>query len=829
MPSPPNWPSEPAAKRPASPPPAETTAILPRNDDLIPVVTTSPFSVATMAWQLRPPQDSLTVIVKGTFDLVPGGRARPREESDLATGDLHVDGDPNKSLIYASDFAVIKPKADVTLTGHARPRGGSATAMQVIFRFNAEQGGFERAIVAIGDRRWQRKLLDVAPTDPEPFSAMPLVHERAFGGPLVDANPLGVGHKAEPGLDGITRLPNLELAGRLIMSPGDSPPPAAVGPIPPLWKQRWSRLGTYGDRWFRTRWPYFPEDFDPAFFQAAPEEQQVPHLRGDEPFELVGVHAELPTLAGRLPGLRARCFAKRTAAAGGGFGEIPLRLDTAAFDADAMAVNLVWRGLLEVSDDDAPEIEHLFVMHEELDAAPAAVEEAHARYLAALRAAEVVAETPGEQAAAANDAAPPAQGADDHAPAGDTAPGNAAARGADPSEEQEPPDVEKAIEARQAELLQKLRAEGIPEEELTGTPPPVPPPPSPEAIAEQLRESGAEEDDIAALLKALGPQPEEAEEDNGEAKPAAAEGRARAVALLEAGMPLDDHDFAGADLSGLDFSGRSLVRAHLRDTNLRGAVLAKATLTEAQLGGADLTGAVLAGADLTSADFTGAVLEKAQLDGATLEATRFDEARGPEASFAGARGRAASFTSGTWDGASFAGMHVEDADFTRAAIAGADFRGATLPEVRLYEARGSQAVFDGATMTGARGDGAALPRSSFKAAVLPGSVWEIAVLDEATFDGADLKDASFRRAICRKARFVAADLREAQLVRARLAGAVFLEANLMMASLEKADLTLADLRGANLHAAGLVKATLEHAQLEGALLTQSSIAQQRQP
>ena len=48
----------------------------------------------------------------------------------------------------------------------------------------------------------------------------------------------------------------------------------------------------------------------------------------------------------------------------------PLKKDFAVFDCDAMKLNLVWRGVFEVSDDEAPELETLFIHHESLAAEP---------------------------------------------------------------------------------------------------------------------------------------------------------------------------------------------------------------------------------------------------------------------------------------------------------------------------------------------------------------------------------------------------------------------------------------------------------------------------
>src|SRR6185312_14533064 len=91
--------------------------------------------------------------------------------------------------------------------------------------------GFERSVAVIGDRTWKRSLLGVAPGEPAPFERMPLVHERAFGGPTYAQNPAGTGQGGSP-------LPNLEDPDRPLATPTDSPPPACFAPVSPLWRAR---------------------------------------------------------------------------------------------------------------------------------------------------------------------------------------------------------------------------------------------------------------------------------------------------------------------------------------------------------------------------------------------------------------------------------------------------------------------------------------------------------------------------------------------------------------------------------------------------------------
>lgn len=775
----------------------------PRQSEQIPSTVSGPLHVVTIPWQVKPPQDSLTVIVKGTFLLVPGAPARALDEPDLPVGDLHLDDEPEKSLLYSSDFAIWKPRADVTLTGHAHAVGGSSPAMQVGFRFGDHRQGFDRVLYVFGERRWQKSVISLAPTEPLPFTTIPLVYERAFGGPRWEKNPVGTGYKAAAGPDGVARLPNVELPRELVKAPGDAPAPACFAPIPMLWKARWSKLGTYDKRWFKSRWPYFPEDFDWTFFQSAPEPQRVEWLVGDEPYEITGLFADRPSLSGALPGLRVRGFAQRTAAAGGGFEEILLRLDTVAFDADALKVNLVWRGVLEVSDEDAPEMQALFAMTEALSATPATLEEARLRWIASVIPREPVEESPDAPTSPANDA-----------------------ELRDPALEAALAEMN-ALEAMLAEREAKIHADLLGAEVPDA---PASPPPSPDAaaLAASLRAAGASEEDIAEVLEAIA-EPLPAPEAVPQVVSPPSDLRARAIALLHEGASFDGEDFAGADLRDLDFSGRSFVEAVLKDANLRGASFASATLTGAQLGGAVVAEADFTKANLTEADLTEVDMSKARFDRAVLSLADFSGARGAGASFAGATGEKTIFTEADLTGAIFEGLAIAGADFSGATLGGASFRDAEIPEVRLYDARGAGVAFDRAKMPGARAEGAVLSRCSFKEVVAEGSVWERAILDESIFHQANFKASSFLRASCLKADFTGADLREGRLRRAQLTGAVLRKANLMNAVLDRADLTIADLRGANLHAAGLWKAKITDARLDGAILTQSTLVMRRPP
>jgi uncharacterized protein YjbI with pentapeptide repeats len=327
-----------------------------RQNEIVPLLNETGLVAFTIPFQVKPPQDSLTIVVKGTFDLHPEGTVTLSEEQDPPSGDLHYQDNAEGSLVYPSDFAIFKPKADVVLSGHAYPKGKSANQSLVSFRFGQR---INKSIAVFGMRSWESMG---GTTAPKYFSKIALCYEHAFGGPKVARNPVGLGHSSAGKL-----LPHLEQVNRMVASPSDSIDPACFAPIASSWKQRRDGLGTYNNAWLKHRWPFFPEDYLWSCQNAAPLDQQIDYPRGDEWFELSGVNKEHSFLQGTLPMLRPKMYAHQTRAAGDSFFEILLRLDTIVFRPDDLKVNLIWRGFFDVADDDAPDIAQLFLRTESGD------------------------------------------------------------------------------------------------------------------------------------------------------------------------------------------------------------------------------------------------------------------------------------------------------------------------------------------------------------------------------------------------------------------------------------------------------------------------------
>src|SRR5690606_3504827 len=101
-----------------------------------------------------------------------------------------------------------------------------------------------------------------------PFERMPIVYERAFGGIGFQPNPHGTG-KA-PG----SAPPN-------IVYPTDGSLVAGFGPISRALAQRKSLLGSLPRGALDQPVPELPADFDWAYFQSAPPDQQIDSLVGN--------------------------------------------------------------------------------------------------------------------------------------------------------------------------------------------------------------------------------------------------------------------------------------------------------------------------------------------------------------------------------------------------------------------------------------------------------------------------------------------------------------------------------------------------------------------
>ncbi len=325
----------------------------------------TPFFWGPKVTSRYPPQVEMAVCVRGVFRLEPGAPLEAIEEEmeqGFMSGDVFDPDDIAQlgALRYSSDFADWKPNLDLLLKGSAYPPGGPDIACAVRFAV----GEWSKTLRVVGPRTFRPGLLfGGRATDPEPFSRMPLSWENAYGGPDYALNPVGRGH-------GSPELPTIEDPKRPVTKQGERRvTPVGFGPISPQWPQRIGKRGKkYGASYRRERFPFFSEDFDWTYFNAAPADQQLTEfLRGDEELVFENLHPSEPVFKCRLPGLRIRAFVR------GRDDEVrepAMVLDTLLADLDAGRLYLTWRGLTPIEQIDMTDVQSALIVSEPTDTKP---------------------------------------------------------------------------------------------------------------------------------------------------------------------------------------------------------------------------------------------------------------------------------------------------------------------------------------------------------------------------------------------------------------------------------------------------------------------------
>lgn len=312
-------------------------------------VNNTPFVFQPFRSRVKPPEQSLTLILKGTFDLKPGGVCTPAKKQLPISGDKPYLDDIGRSLAWSTDLAPFKPHTDCYVIGSfyqpngvAAPEGHAAITL----------GPLHKELVIRGPRKaTQRPDKAWSVTSPEAILTVPLRWEYSFGGLADRRNPLGMGIdpvESENG-DHVILLPLIEDPHHPIKALKDRPPPANFAPVPPSFQERRQKLGTRDRRWGVFRAPLPPKDYDPSFHNAAPHDLQAGNYpRGDETLVLRNLHATIAELTTQLPGIRTQVGLLRNTPGGVVAEEVPMHLDTVVVMPDSDQLVLLWRGTTEL-------------------------------------------------------------------------------------------------------------------------------------------------------------------------------------------------------------------------------------------------------------------------------------------------------------------------------------------------------------------------------------------------------------------------------------------------------------------------------------------------
>lgn len=226
---------------------------------------------------------------------------------------------------------------------------GSAQAPEPVtsMDISVRCGLLRKRLTVCGDRHWVPGPLGWKACPPRPFTDMPIVWERSFGGPGALSNADGVGVDAMTLIEAgqVAPLPNILPHGGAVLHPEDEGVP--VGFMP---RQRTAEVpatsGTFDAAWLARRFPVMPEDFRADFFNLAPLDQRISGAwQGGEEVVIEGMNAVTPRQTCTIPALRMRCFHTRDA--GGELIEQATRMDTIAlFPSDGVCV-LIFRAEIE--------------------------------------------------------------------------------------------------------------------------------------------------------------------------------------------------------------------------------------------------------------------------------------------------------------------------------------------------------------------------------------------------------------------------------------------------------------------------------------------------
>lgn len=772
------------------------------------------------------------------------------------------------------DLGAPKLRGEYLVSGACHAPGGRAVRS---CRVSVGVGGITKTLTVLGDRRWRPDGDHFASLDePAPFAVMPIVWERAFGGPASTDNTLGTGLPDPQKPDAAVVMPNVEHPDQLVLNPRSRPYPAGFDAMREARVVKRKRQGTYDERWLAEDWPGVPRDYDFELLCWAPPDQRLAgFFRGDEPVIVENMHPSLPVIRSRLPGKRARFFARSQAWAPSysGFHEVPANLDTVWLLPGEGKGVLVWRGIQGVSDEDASDVLDVLTVVEDLDVPPrpageyeglldvrpgAAAPEAQAR--------------PQVQAKPEADTAPP-QGPSGAAPKAQEDPSLeemlAGVRGEMEKEFSKlglspayliktPGEVETTLGAlmdkSMADAAARLKDMGLTPEVLAGTAMAAGDPEASLASAKALGDlfqsrvdalskglgssaarasSAAKPGGEAAFtlaLDKLGLGPEAMQRMDEAAKAVREALNKAAESLAPKAVPKAAGQAEAAGLAGAGkqagAAGQAGKGSHAGAGEQAGAgdgeaapppepapgALTRQDVMDLRAAGRPLAGLDLTGVDLSGLDLSGADLEGVVLERANLDGTVLAGANLTDALLAGASARGAILTRACCRGMRAPGLIGPKVSLAGADISRADLTGALLTGANLAQAAMEEAILEKADMAGADLTGCRARRANLCGVSAPKAALAGILAHDADFSGAVLDKADFSRSLLGGARFTAA----------KATGAVFTGADMAKSrSTGEGVFARADFSGTNLEDAIWLKCDFSDASFLEARLSRA--------
>ena len=287
------------------------------------------------------------VAVRSTFD-VHGESLTPSPDQREPCLQPEYVGTPGvSSLTHDTDLLHAKAGTDVVVSGSACSGSRRPTLAMDI---ELQVANVNKRLRVFGDRQWRRSPIGLVPSEPVPFTRMPIIYERSSGGRNLAAraddlgavdvrNPIGVGFCDDAASLLGQPLPNIENPHDLIKNWRDRPDPVGLGPLDRHWHPR-----VAADLAGRGASTSEQAQYLAQFNNAAPLDQQVgTWLTGGESVSLSGM-SEVGPLRFHLPPTR---FGFRTLISEG-YEFHEAKMHTLSIDAESRQVSTVWVTALDV-------------------------------------------------------------------------------------------------------------------------------------------------------------------------------------------------------------------------------------------------------------------------------------------------------------------------------------------------------------------------------------------------------------------------------------------------------------------------------------------------
>jgi len=281
-----------------------------------------------LLWRPSGENHAVTVVCKVSFELLPDMSPVANTQHPIIESDVYS---ARGGMLLATDLVPFKKRPEVLVIGSVHAHAGRPVP-SLLARLAMNE--IDKSVLVVGDRVVNR--LGQA-SDPKPFTSLPLVWDRAGGGPDT-INPVGKIFGMVPGMD--SPAPNLYPADANPLKFGHVAP-VSLGPIAPNWPTRIACLRQRVANWDFRSWHNqpLPSDIDIAYLNAAPHDQQRSTPFGEDAIYLQHLHPHHAQLSTRLAPVNPVVTVDR----GNGPEPLKLRCDTMLIDTDRSLVMLVWR------------------------------------------------------------------------------------------------------------------------------------------------------------------------------------------------------------------------------------------------------------------------------------------------------------------------------------------------------------------------------------------------------------------------------------------------------------------------------------------------------